>query len=41
VEVDYTIPIPVLGKPAEQLVLKRNQREAVMWMKDIKERLEV
>jgi uncharacterized membrane protein len=41
VEVDYTIPIPVLGKLAEQLVLKRNQREAVMWMENIKERLEV
>jgi len=40
-EVDYTIPVPVLGKLAENLVLKRNQREAVMWMQNIKERLEV
>ena len=41
VEVDYTIPVPVLGKLAEQLVLKRNRREADMWMANLKERLEV
>ncbi len=40
-EVDYTIPVPVLGKLAEKLVLKRNQREADMSMQNIKERLEV
>jgi carbon monoxide dehydrogenase subunit G len=40
-DIDYTIPIPVLGKLAEQLVLKRNQREAAMSMENIKERLEV
>ena len=40
-ELDYTIPVPVLGKLAEQLVLKRNQREADMSMQNIKERLEV
>ncbi len=38
---DYTIPVPVLGKLAEQLVLKRNQREADLSMQNIKERLEV
>jgi hypothetical protein len=38
---DYTIPVPVLGKLAEQLVLKRNQREADLSMENIKERLEV
>jgi len=37
---EYTIPIPVLGKLAEQLVLKRNEREASMWMENIKERME-
>ena len=26
--VDYTIPVPVLGKFAEALVLKQNEREA-------------
>jgi hypothetical protein len=38
--VDYTIPVPVLGKLAENLILKRNKREAVMWMENLKERLE-
>ena len=40
-ELDYTIPVPVLGKLAEQLILKRNQREADLSMQNIKERLEV
>jgi uncharacterized protein YndB with AHSA1/START domain len=39
-DVDYTIPIPVLGKLAEKLVLKRNQREADLNNQNIKERLE-
>jgi hypothetical protein len=40
VKVDYTIPIPVLGKLAEKLVLKRNQREAAGWMENIKDNME-
>lgn len=40
VETDYTIPIPVLGKLAEKLVLKRNQRESEMSLQNVKERLE-
>ncbi len=40
VEVEYTIPVPVLGKLAEKLVLKRNQREMAMNNQNIKERLE-
>jgi hypothetical protein len=40
-DVDYTIPVPVLGKLAEKVVFKRNQREAQMSMENIKERLEV
>ena len=40
-DIDYTIPVPVLGKLAEKLVFKRNQREAQMSMENIKERLEV
>jgi len=40
-EIDYTIPVPVLGKLAEKAVFKRNQREAAMSMENIKERLEV
>ncbi|MBT8451515.1 MAG: SRPBCC family protein [Deltaproteobacteria bacterium] len=40
-DIDYTIPVPVLGKLAEKAVFKRNQREAQMSMENIKERLEV
>ncbi len=40
-EVDYTIPVPVLGKLAEKLVFKRNQREAQLSMENVKERMEV
>jgi uncharacterized protein YndB with AHSA1/START domain len=39
-QIDYTIPVPVLGKLAEKLVLKRNQREADLSMENLKERLE-
>jgi len=39
-EIDYSIPVPVLGKLAEKLVLKRNEREMGMNAQNIKERLE-
>lgn len=39
-EIDYSIPVPVLGKLAEKLVLKRNQKEAELSMENIKERME-
>jgi uncharacterized protein YndB with AHSA1/START domain len=38
--VDYTVPVPVLGKLAEALVLKQNEREANLAMANIKARLE-
>ena len=38
--VDYTIPVPVLRKLAENLILKPNKREAVMWMENPKDQLE-
>jgi uncharacterized membrane protein len=38
--VEYTIPVTVLGRVAEQLVLQRNEREAHMAIANIKERLE-
>ncbi|MBW2191570.1 MAG: SRPBCC family protein, partial [Deltaproteobacteria bacterium] len=38
--VDYTIPVPVLGKLVEKLVVKRNQRDADTWVENIKERME-
>ena len=40
VVVDYTIPIPVLGKIAEAFVLRQNEREADLAMANIKGRLE-
>jgi uncharacterized membrane protein len=36
-DIEYTIPVPVLGKLAEKLVLKRNEREADLAMANIKE----
>ena len=39
-DIDYTIPVPVLGKLAEKVVFKRNQREAQMSMENIKEKME-
>jgi uncharacterized membrane protein len=38
--IEYTIPIPVLGKVAERIVLKRNEREADLAMDNIKTILE-
>ncbi len=39
--IDYTIPVPVLGKLAEKLVLKRNEREIDLAMENIRERMEL
>ncbi len=39
-DIEYTIPIPVLGKLAEKIVLKRNEREADMAMVNVKEKME-
>ncbi|MEE9399746.1 MAG: SRPBCC family protein [Dehalococcoidales bacterium] len=39
-EVEYTIPVPILGKMAERLVMRRNQREAEFAMANLKEGLE-
>ena len=38
--VEYTIPVPVLGKFAEMLVLRQNEREADLGMASLKARLE-
>jgi len=38
--VEYTIPIPVLGKIAEALVLKQNEREADHALANIKDKME-
>ena len=39
-KVEYTIPIPVLGKLAEHLVSKQNQRNLESSMENIKHMLE-
>ncbi len=39
-DVDYKIPIPVVGKVAEKIVLKQNERESEIDMQNIKEKLE-
>jgi uncharacterized membrane protein len=38
--VEYTIPVPVLGKLAEALVLRQNEREADLALANIKDRME-
>ena len=38
--VEYTIPVPVLGKVGERLVSRQNQREADLAMATLKDRLE-
>jgi hypothetical protein len=39
-KVDYTIPIPVLGKLAENLIKKQNERNIASSMENIKHMLE-
>jgi uncharacterized membrane protein len=39
-DIDYKIPVPVLGKLAERVLLKRNEREADTNLMNLKERLE-
>jgi len=39
-DIDYRVPIPVVGKLAEKVLLKRNERETEMSLTNIKERLE-
>jgi uncharacterized membrane protein len=38
--IEYNIPVPVLGKIGEAILLKRNEREADLAMTNIKETLE-
>jgi len=38
--VEYSIPVPVLGKMAERIVTRQNEREADLAMANIKARLE-
>jgi len=38
---EYTVPVPVLGKLAEKLVQRQNAREATLAMANIKNRMEI
>jgi len=38
--IEYTIPVPVVGKLGEKLVLRQNEREADLTMANIKTRME-
>ena len=38
--IDYTIPVPILGKLAEKIVLGKNEREADLAMENIKIQIE-
>jgi uncharacterized protein YndB with AHSA1/START domain len=39
-EVDYTVPIPLLGKLAEAVLLKQNENEAQSMLANLKARME-
>jgi len=39
-DIEYTIPIPVIGNIAEKILLKRNEREADLAMANIKDKVE-
>ncbi len=40
VHIEYTIPVPVMGKIAEGLVLRQNEKEANLAMANIKAKME-
>ena len=40
VSIEYTVPVPVLGKLAEGLIVKLNEREADTLVANLKDRLE-
>lgn len=39
-EIEYSIPVPVIGKLAEKIVLRRNEREGDLAMANIKDKME-
>ena len=39
-DIEYSIPVPVLGKLAEKLILKHNERDLDMALGNLKDRLE-
>jgi uncharacterized membrane protein len=40
-ETEYKIPIPLLGKLAEAVILKQNEHEAETTLKNLKDRMEI
>jgi uncharacterized membrane protein len=40
-DIDYKIPLPVLGRVAEKILLKRSERDAETDLMNIKDRLEI
>jgi uncharacterized membrane protein len=40
VEVEYTVPVPVLGKIAEAVIVKQNEHEAEVLLANLKARME-
>jgi uncharacterized membrane protein len=40
-EVEYTVPVPLLGKLAESFVLKLNEREGDTFLANLKARMEI
>jgi uncharacterized membrane protein len=38
--IEYTVPVPVLGKLAEKLIVRQNGREATLAMANIKSKME-
>ena len=40
-EVEYTVPIPLLGKLAEAFIVKQNQHEADVMLANLKARMEI
>ena len=39
-EIEYSVPVPVLGRLAEALVVKMNEREAELVLANLKSRME-
>jgi len=39
-EIEYAVPIPVLGRVAEAFIVKASEREAKLLLANLKERME-
>lgn len=39
-EVEYTVPIPVLGRVAEAFIIRANEREADLFLANLKDKME-